>query len=59
MAQWVKHNPPYAGPDYIHFTADGARKVGETLGQSLLTCYDFYQLRKTYPKQRVQEAMRP
>lgn len=59
MAQWVKHNPPYAGPDYIHFTADGARKVGETLGQSLLTCYDFYQLRKRYPKSRVQEAMRP
>ena len=59
MGQWVKHNPPYAGPDYIHFTADGARKVGETLGQSLLTCYDFYQLRKTYPKKRVQEAMRP
>lgn len=59
MGQWVKHNPALAGPDYIHFTADGARKVGETLGQSLLTCYDFYRLRKTYPKKRVQEAMRP
>ena len=59
MGQWVKHRPALAGPDYIHFTADGARKVGETLGQSFLTCYDFYQLRKTYPKQRVQEAMRP
>ena len=59
MGQWVKHHPPYAGPDYIHFTADGARKVGETLGQSLLTCYDFYQLRKRYPKSRVQEAMLP
>ena len=59
MRQWVKHNPPLAGPDYIHFTADGARKVGETFSQSLLTCYDFYRLRKTYPKKRVQEAMRP
>ena len=59
MAQWVKHRPAYAGPDYIHFTADGARKVGETLSQSLLTCYDFYQLRKTYPKRKVEEAMRP
>lgn len=59
MGQWVKHNPPYAGPDYIHFTADGARKVGETLSQSLLTCFDFYELRKAYPKKRVQEAMRP
>ena len=59
MGQWVKHNPPLAGPDYIHFTSEGARKVGETLGQSILTCYNFYQLRKSYPKNRVQEAMRP
>ena len=59
MVQWVKHRPAYAGPDYIHFTADGARKVGETLSQSLLTCYDFYRLRKTYSKRKVQEAMRP
>ena len=59
MGQWVKHRPAYAGPDYIHFTADGARKVGETLSQSFLTCYDFYQLRKTYSQKKVQEAMRP
>ena len=59
MAQWVKHIPAYAGPDYIHFTADGARKVGETLSQSFLTCYNFYQLRKTYPKRKVEEAMHP
>ena len=59
MSQWVKHHPPYAGPDYIHFTSDGARKVGETLSQSLLTCYNFYQLRKTYSQKKVQEAMRP
>jgi lysophospholipase L1-like esterase len=59
MAQWVKHRPAYAGPDYIHFTADGARKVGETLSQSFLTCYNFYQLRKTYPKRKVEEAMHP
>ncbi len=59
MRQWVKHQPPYAGPDYIHFTSEGARKVGETLSQSLLTCYNFYQLRKTYPRRKVEEAMRP
>ena len=59
MAQWVKHRPAYAGPDYIHFTADGARKVGETLSQSFLTCYNFYQLRKTYPQRKVEEAMHP
>ena len=52
MVQWVKHNPPLAGPDYIHFTPAGAQKVGETFTQSLLTYYDFYQLRKTYPRER-------
>lgn len=59
MGQWVKHSPPYAGPDYIHFTPAGAQRVGEALSQSLLTYYDFYQLRKTLPKQRVREAMHP
>ena len=52
MVQWVKHNPPLAGPDYIHLTPAGAQKVGETLTKSLLTYYDFYQLRKTYPQER-------
>ena len=52
MVQWVKHNPPLAGPDYIHFTPAGAQQVGETFTQSLLTYYDFYQLRKTYPQER-------
>ncbi len=58
MGQWVKHHPPYAGPDYIHFTADGARKVGEALSKSILTYYDFYQLRKHYSEGRIREAMR-
>ena len=49
MAQWVKHSPALAGPDYIHFTTAGAQKVGETLTRSLLTYYDFYQLRKSHP----------
>jgi len=52
MGQWVKHKPPYAGPDYIHFTPAGARQVGEALTKSLLTYYDFYQLRKKYPQER-------
>ena len=59
MAQWVRHSPPYAGPDYIHFTPAGAREVGEALSQSLLTCYDFYRLRKTLPEQRVRKVMKP
>ena len=59
MVQWVKHRPAYAGPDYIHFTSEGARKVGDALSQSILTCYNFYQLRKTYPARKVEEAMHP
>ena len=46
MVQWVKHNPPYAGPDYIHFTPAGAREVGEALSRSLLTYYDYYKFRR-------------
>ena len=59
MAQWVRHSPPYAGPDYIHFTPAGAQKVGDALSRSFLTYYDFYTLRRTLPAQRVQNAMRP
>ncbi|MBQ3813909.1 MAG: hypothetical protein II841_10135, partial [Bacteroidales bacterium] len=59
MVQWVKHRPAYAGPDYIHFTSEGARKVGDALSQSILTCYNFYELRKTYPARKVEEAMHP
>ena len=57
MAQWVKHKPAYAGPDYIHFTPAGAEKVGDALSRSFLTYYDFYQLRKTLPRERVQAVM--
>ena len=59
MAQWVRHSPPYAGPDYIHFTPAGAQKVGDALSRSLLGYHDFYQLRKSLPKERVQQAMHP
>ena len=59
MAQWVKHKPALAGPDYTHFTPAGAQKVGDALSRSFLTCYDFYRLRKTLPARQVQEAMKP
>ena len=57
MAQWVRHYPAYAGPDYVHFTPAGARLVGETLSRSLLTYYDFYDLRKTLPSAVVEQSM--
>ena len=35
----------------------GAKVVGETLSRSLLTYYDFYDLRKTLPADAVQQRM--
>ena len=57
MAQWVRHYPAYAGPDYVHFTPAGAKVVGETLSRSFLTYYDFYDLRKTLPAAAVEQRM--
>jgi len=57
MPQWVRHKPALAGPDYVHFTPAGAKVVGETLSQSLLTYYDFYDLRKKLPSELVQQNM--
>lgn len=47
MVKWVKHSPPYAGSDYIHFTPAGAKEIGNLLSRSFMTNYDFYTLRKT------------
>lgn len=54
MAQWVRHNPPYAVGDHIHFTAQGAKEIGTLLSKSILTYYDFYCLRKNLPTDFVQ-----
>jgi len=35
MPAWVQAEPPLAGPDHIHFTPRGARKVGELLDRAL------------------------
>ena len=53
MAQWVKHQPPMAGPDYVHFTFRGAQEIGGNLAKSLTTYYDFYKLRQRVPNQDV------
>ena len=53
MAQWVKHNPPLAGPDYVHFTFRGAQEIGSDLAKSFTTYYDFYKLRQHVPNQEV------
>lgn len=53
MAQWVKHQPALAGPDYIHFTFTGAQEIGTQLAKSFTTYYDFYQLRQRVPSEKV------
>ncbi|MEN9347467.1 MAG: hypothetical protein RLZZ77_978 [Bacteroidota bacterium] len=35
MVSWVTNNPPYAGPDYTHFTPLGARKMAELLYKAI------------------------
>ena len=49
MAQYVKHKPALAGPDYIHFTFKGAQEIGDDLAKSLITYYNFYKFRQTLP----------
>ena len=57
MAQYVKHNPPLAGPDYIHFTFLGAQAIGDDLAKSLLTYHDFYQLRQHLPEELPADSL--
>ncbi len=35
MTDWVARNPPLAGSDHIHFTPNGAQKVGKALASAL------------------------
>ena len=35
MVDWVHQNPPLAGPDHIHFTPRGAKKVAKALVESM------------------------
>ncbi|MDR1758276.1 MAG: GDSL-type esterase/lipase family protein [Bacteroidales bacterium] len=44
MVSWV--NKGFAGNDYVHFTTEGASKVGDILSSSFLGMYDFFKLRK-------------
>ena len=57
MAQYVKHNPPLAGPDYIHFTTLGAQEIGDDLAKSFLTYYDFYKLRQDLPDELPADSL--
>lgn len=57
MVQWVRSNPPLAGPDYIHFTHRGADRTGDFLSESLMLCYDYYKWRTKPLEQQVDEVL--
>lgn len=45
MVKWVDARPQLAGPDYIHFTPKGARKVSHMLFETIQLYYKFYRFR--------------
>jgi lysophospholipase L1-like esterase len=53
MEQWVNHNPPLGGPDYIHFSNRGAAEIGTMLANAFNTYYKFYKIRQTIPGDSV------
>ena len=57
MAQYVKHKPALAGPDYIHFTFLGAQEIGDDLAKSFTTYYDFYKMRQGLPDDSLANFM--
>ena len=50
MVAWVQNG--LAGPDYVHFTPAGARKVGKCLSNSFSAMYDFYLTRQKITPQQ-------
>ena len=42
MASWVEADPPLAGPDYVHFTPRGARRMAELFYKALDRDYENY-----------------
>ncbi|NLE62206.1 MAG: hypothetical protein GX612_00005, partial [Bacteroidales bacterium] len=57
MIQWVKHQPAWAGPDYVHFTEAGAYEIAQILSNSFLIHYDFYALRKSQNSELIDKFM--
>lgn len=58
MVQWVNHNPPLGGPDYIHFSNRGAAEIGTMLAHAFNTYYNFYKIRKSIPGDSVLNFIR-
>ena len=58
MVAWVKHNPAWAGGDYVHFTEAGAIEIANTLSDAFLVHYQFYLLRKRCPQELLDRFMK-
>lgn len=52
MVSWVRNG--LAGPDYVHFTPAGARKVGRMLADNFATIYEYYRTRKSIPQEQYE-----
>ncbi len=57
MVRWVKHSPPLASSDYIHFTTRGAEYVGMAFARAFGVCYNFYKLRQELDPEMVSAYM--
>lgn len=56
MPSWVAADPPLAGPDYVHFTPRGARRVAELFYKSLMDDYNLY-LKKVEAQKAKQDTI--
>ncbi len=58
MPSWVAADPPLAGPDYIHFTPRGARRVAELFYKALKDDYkDYLKAQKADEEAKKQQAI--
>jgi len=48
MIEWVKNEPAWASPDYIHFTERGAAKIAGMFYESLMIYYNYVQFTNSY-----------
>jgi len=42
IIQWVKHSPPLATSDYVHFTLQGCERIASLFCETLMVYYDYY-----------------
>ena len=57
MLSWVKHSPPWAVSDYIHFTEAGANQIGIALSDAFMVHYKFYATRKVCDPALIEQFM--